>query len=185
MPLGPRDNRLIDAIEGRDGVRVDEIVWRIVREGRDPTNCSASGGRWDDRSFDVLYTSRTRDGVVGEMFFHLRQGQPVVPSRVRFHLHELKVRLGNALDLSTMASLTELGLDASTYGRLSYAERQAEYPRTQEIAEVGHFLGYDGLVVPSARSGALNIVVFCDRIASDRVEAIEDYGPVDWKRISP
>jgi hypothetical protein len=64
-----RDSRLIDALEALPARRLTETVWRVVREGRDPCNCNASGGRWDDETFDVLYTSRERDGAIAEMFF--------------------------------------------------------------------------------------------------------------------
>jgi RES domain-containing protein len=117
------------------------------------------------------------------MVFHLRAGQPVVPSRLGFGLHELRVRLQNVLDLSALQALEALGLDMRQYGRMSYLERTAEYPRTQEIAEVAHFHGYDGLLVPSARSNASNVIVFCDRIDSDQVEAIRDHGIVDWNSL--
>lgn len=184
MSLRPRDLRLIDALDGLPGLQLDETVWRIAREGRDPTNCSASGGRWDDKSFDVLYASRSKDTALAEMLFHLRQGQPIVPSKLRFSLHEIDIRLENMLDLSSIQTLSRIGLDISNFGRLSYAERQGEYPRTQEIAEVAHFHGYDGLIVPSARSDGSNIVIFCDQVSPDQMEAVIDHGPVDWKLVS-
>ncbi len=183
MTLRPRDVRLIDLLDGRAGLVLDEIVWRVARDGRDPTDCGSAGGRWDDTTFDVLYTSRTRDGALAEMSFHLKRGQPIVPSRVRFRAHEVRVRLDNALDLSEPRALKELGLDMSSYGRMSYAERMSEYPRTQEIAEVAHFHGHDGLIVPSARSLCCNIVAFCDRIHPDRLEPIRDHGVVNWSLV--
>jgi RES domain-containing protein len=183
MSSRPRDIRLIDALDGRRGISLDETVWRVAREGREPTDCSASGGRWDDATFDVLYTSRTRDGALAEMLFHLRAGQPVVPSKLRFALHEVRVRLANCLDLSSMQKLEELGYDAKQFGRLSYQERVAEYPRTQEIAEVAHFLGHDGLVVPSARSSACNVIVFCGRVESTQLQKVRDHGIVDWNAL--
>lgn len=183
MASRPRDIRLIDALDGRIGAPLDEIVWRIAREGRDPTDCSAAGGRWDDATFEVLYTSRAREGALAEMLFHLRAGQPVMPSKVRFSLHEVRVRLRNVLDLSTLAALEELGLDMRQFGRMSYLERMAEYPRTQEIAEVAHFHGHDGIVVPSARSDAVNLVVFCDRVDPDQMEAVKDHGVIDWNSL--
>jgi RES domain-containing protein len=151
----------------------------VVREGRDPVDCSASGGRWDDGSFDVLYTSRERDGAVAEMHFHLQRGQPVFPSRVRYGIHELKVSLAEVMTL-TMGDLAALGLDAARFGQLSYAERQQEYPRSQEIAEVAHFLDCDGLLVPNARWACANLVVFCDRLKPGAMEVVRDHGLVDW-----
>lgn len=180
MPPRPRDIRLVDLLDGRTGVQLDEVVWRAAREGRDPTECGSAGGRWDDTSFDVLYTSRTREAALAEMSFHLRRGQPIVPSRVRFSLHEIRVRLENALDLSNSQALLELGLDMATFGQMSYSERAAEYPRTQEISEIAHFHGHDGLIVPSARFNASNVIVFCDQVKPDQLEPAIDHGVVDW-----
>src|SRR5688572_6141376 len=109
MTLQSRDVRLIDALEGRPGLSLSQTVWRVVREGRDPTECSATGGRWDDGSFDVLYTSTERDGCIAELEFHIKKGQPLIPSKMRFKLYELQARLTNALDLSNLDDLRELG----------------------------------------------------------------------------
>ena len=39
-----RDNRLIDALEAIEPVHFKGSVWRLVRDGRNPLQCSASGG---------------------------------------------------------------------------------------------------------------------------------------------
>lgn len=117
------------------------------------------------------------------MQFHLRAGQPFVPSRLRFSLHEIRVRLKNVLDLSSFDDLESLGVDRARFGRLSYVERDAEYPRTQDIAEVAHFHGHDGLLVPSARSPATNLVIFFERIDPGQLEVVADHGVVDWNSI--
>ena len=93
MVKARRDNTLIDALEAIDPVTFAGAVWRLVRDGRDPLQCSASGGRWDDGSFDVLYTSMSQAGAVEEMRFHLMRGQPVMPSKVRYRLFELEIAL--------------------------------------------------------------------------------------------
>lgn len=175
-----RDDRLIDALDALPRSKFSGTVWRVVREEREPTQCSASGGRWDDGTFDVLYTSSERDGALSEMYFHLLRGQPVFPSKIRYVLHELHVSLKEVISLPTLADLQAIGLDTSTYGQLLYAERQLEYPRTQEIAEVAHFLECDGVVVPSARMACTNAVLFCDLLESDAVDVIADHGLIDW-----
>ncbi len=175
-----RDNLLIDAIEATDPVIFTDTVWRVVREGRDPTQCARSGGRWDDGTFDVLYTAQERDGAIGEMYFHLARGHPVFPSQVKYRLHELNVALDRALKLIDLDALAALGMDTSRFGQLSYQEREMEYPRSQDIAEVAHFLDFDGLIVPSARANCLNIVLFCDMVPPSSMEAVKDHGFVDW-----
>ena len=180
MALRARDVALIDALDGRTGLSIKEDVWRITREGRDATDCTSSGGRWDDGTFDVLYTSRTRDCVIAEMEFHLRRGQPLIPSKPKFLIYQLHISLENILDLSSLDALAALGLDLDAFGRISYVGHRSEYPRTQEIAEVANFLGFDGLLVPSARQNGVNVVVFCDRTAPDQVEIKKCFGPIDW-----
>lgn len=175
-----RDNRLLDALDTLRGAAFAGSVWRVTREGRDPLQCSAVGGRWDDRTFDVLYTSTAADGAIAEMYFHVARGQPVIPSRVRYHLHELGVRLTSCLTLVPLQTLEKLGLKVSAYGQLSYLEREQEYLRTQEIAEVAYFLGRDGLLVPSARSDHSNLVIFCEAAGPEAVEMVRDYGAIEW-----
>ena len=180
MPPGLRDSRLIDALETRTPVGFDGTLWRVVRETRDPTQCSASGGRWDDETFEVLYAAEAREGAIAELYFHLKRGQPVFPSRLRYRLHELHLSLTGLLDLSAAEALTDLGVDMARFGQLSYQERQVEYPRTQEVAEVAHFLDFSGVIVPSARWDCRNVVVFCDRMNPDDIEVVADHERIDW-----
>ncbi|MCO5730962.1 RES family NAD+ phosphorylase [Rhizobium sp. SSA_523] len=178
-----RDSALIDALDALPPRSFSGTVWRVASETRDPCQCSASGGRWDDKTFDVLYTSLEKEGALAEMYFHLLRGQPVFPSKVRFKLYELHVELSQVLDLGSLDDLTALGLDPARYKQLSYEERVAEYPRSQEIAEVAHFLDIDGLMVPSARRACSNLVVFCDRSRPDAIEIVNDHGLIDWAMV--
>ena len=182
MVKARRDNRLIDAIEAIDPVVFEGNVWRLVRDGRDPLICSASGGRWDDGTFDVLYTSLARSGALEEMRFHLMRGQPVMPSNVKYRMFEIELSLGRALQFLDLEALSRVWLNTETFGRLSYQEKNDVYPRTQEIGEVAHFLDFDGLIVPSARAEAKNVVVFCDKVDGLRESTVSDRGMIDWSR---
>lgn len=175
-----RDNDLIDALEEAASEPFEGPVWRVVREGRDPCVCGIPGGRWDDRTFDVLYTATERDGAIAEMYFHLARGQPRIPSKVRYKTFELSVSLSRLLTLPSLDELAELGFDVATFGQLSYDDREHEYPRTQDIAETAHFLEYDGILVPSARWDCANIIVFCDRLTPGTIEVAGDHGVIDW-----
>jgi hypothetical protein len=115
------------------------------------------------------------------MFFHLSEGQPVMPSRVQYRLYRLQVRLACCVSIPTLDNLAALGLKASSFGRLSYAERQQAYPRPQDIAEAAYFHGRDGLMVPSARAACANLVIFCTQTDASAVEIVEDGAVVDWE----
>ncbi len=177
---GIRDSALIDALEGAPTTIYEGTVWRAVREGHDVLQGSSYGGRWDDGTFDVLYTSEKADGAIAEIYFHVSKGQPVIPSKVVYRLYELRVEMQRALMLADLAALADLGADTTRYGALSYAERSQEYPRPQDIAEVAHFVGFDGLIVPSARFECLNVVLFSDRIPPESLEKVRDDGAIDW-----
>jgi hypothetical protein len=128
----------------------------------------------------VLYTSMSRSGALEELRFHLMRGQPVMPSKVRYRMFEIELLLGRSLQLLDLEALSQIGLNTETFGRLSYEQRNDEYPRTQEIGEVAHFLDFDGLIVPSARSDAKNVVVFCDKVDGLRESTVSDRGMIDW-----
>ena len=156
-------------------------MWRSVREGRDPLVCRRSGGRWDDGTFDVLYTSETRDAAIAERRFHLYRGQPIPPSRVRYELYELAVSLAAVMRFPDLEALASVGMDTASYGRLSYAEREREYPRSQDVAEACAFLGADGVVVPSAREpSANNLIVFCEQETVIEIGVVRAHGVVDF-----
>lgn len=182
MARTARDHRLLDSIEEHSSEAVTSKAWRVVRDGRDPVQFSAVGGRWDDRTFDVLYTSTKAGSAIAEMYFHLARGQPVFPSLVRYRLFELSLTLASCLRLDLLDLLSAIGLHIATFGQMSYAEREQEYPRTQEIAEAAHFIGHDGLIVPSARADCPNIIVFCGPAGPDAVGVIKDHGLIDWDR---
>ena len=58
-----------------------------------------------------------------------------------------------------------------------YGER--DYERTQAIGDAAYFLGFDGLLVPSARWDCQNLVVFTDQLTPADM-AVEESAVVDW-----
>jgi hypothetical protein len=105
-----------------------------------------------------------------------------MPSQVRYRLFELRIKLASCLRFAGLAELAAIGLQSGSFGQLSYSEREQEYPSSQEISEAAHFLGRDGIIVPSARSEWPNIVVFCDPAGSGAVETTHDHGMIDWNQ---
>lgn len=175
-----RDQELLDALESVEQQPYEGVVWRSVREGRDPLMCFRSGGRWDDTTFDVLYTSETREAAIEERRFHLYQGQPFPPSLIGYELFELRVAMKSVILFPTTAELEALGFDPAIYGQLSYEERNREYPRLQDIAEACFFLGADGLLVPSARHKSRNLVIFCEQDTKPTKSIERKHGLINW-----
>ena len=175
-----RDNTLLDALERLEQLPFEGPVWRSVKEGRDPLECARAGGRWDDRSFDVLYTSVTQEAAVEERRFHLYRGQPIPPSKVHFELFELHAALSHVVSFETFQDLEAVGMNSRGFGGASYSDRESEYLRSQEIAEACFFLGADGILVPSARHASRNLVIFCDQDTDPVIEVTRSHGRMIW-----
>jgi hypothetical protein len=69
--------------------------------------------------------------------------------------------------------LTTLGIDTARYASF-------DYTATQAVAAAAHFLEFDGIIVPSARSSALNLVVFLEYVTEDNSLVVAETSPVDW-----
>ena len=172
--MGARDFELLDALEALSGESFEWEVSRIVRDGREPLQGYPAGARWEPPGgFDVLYTSLEADGARAEIFFHLSRA-PVFPSRTAFLLHTIRVRTRRTLRLTDGAALA--GLVVETGG-----PPDMNYGRTQAIGDAAHFLGFDSLLVPSARWQCLNLILFMDRLNPNDEMAVTGTEPVDWR----
>lgn len=167
------DDRLLDLVGGIEGQAFDGPMWRVVRQGRDVLDGSRGSGRWNTSDMSVLYGAADPDGAVAEIHFHLHRGESVFPSRMRHDLYELSVRARETLVLADMDQLRRLGVEDARY-------RELLYTRTQEIAAAAAFLGFDGLIAPSARWDCQNIILFLDAIDLEEVRTISAHR-VDWK----
>ncbi len=131
----------------------------------------SAAARWDPGAFDVIYTSLARDGSLAEIHFHLSR-QPVFPSKLVSVLHRITLRAHRALQLADLSAAEALGMSADRYGELDYA-------RSQAIGDAAYFLGFDGLLVPSARWDCQNLVAFTDQLAPHNM-TVEESAVVDW-----
>lgn len=167
------DDRLLDALGEIAHRTFSGRMWRVVRDGRSVLDASRGAGRWNPSHLSVLYGAKEPDGAIAEIHFHLSRGQSVFPSRMRHVLHELRIRTEKTLVLADMAQLVALGVDQARY-------QEILYKRTQEIADAAAFLGFDGIIAPSARWRCENIVLFLGALNLENIEE-RDQTPVDWK----
>jgi RES domain len=178
----PRDLAMLDAIDACPREPFSGETWRVVREDRDPLVGSKSLSRWCDGTFDVLYTSLERDGAIAEVYAFWSM-QPVFPSKIRFAVNRLNAATDQTLKLLDLKRLKGLGVDVK-----QYASR--DYSRTAQISGAAWFLGFDGIIAPSARWNCLNLMVFTAH-ATPPVVSIAPAGSemIDWakwkKRTSP
>jgi len=163
------DRALLDALEAITPVPYCGPVWRVCRKERDATLPWTVVGRWSDGSFAVLYTSLESNTCLAEVYFHYCQKQPVPPSKIRFSLNELKIDLTQSLRLLDTSQLDSVGVtDPLFYERSFQKVVHHTYPITQAVGAAANFLGYDGLLVPSARIKGTNVVLLTDNITPER-----------------
>jgi hypothetical protein len=147
-----------------------------VREGHDPLEPAQISARWNIQDVDVLYAACDPDGAIAEIDYQLSM-QPVYPSAYKPILHELDIDLRAVATFEELEELIVYGVDIKEY-------RRPLYERTQEIGDVFAFLGFDGLLAPSARWPCLNVAIFMRDIPPDRLSIISSI-PVDletWKK---
>jgi len=166
-----RDPDLLDLLDAHEGIAFRGDVWRIVREGRDVLQGYPAAARWDPGTFEVLYTSLEREGALAEIYFHLTR-QPVFPSKIRSVLHRIEVQTKRTLRIADLGALEALGVSREQYASLVY-------DRTQEIGDAAAFLGFAGILAPSARWRCQNLVLFLDRFAPHDFAVVQSEA-VDW-----
>ncbi|MCP5365680.1 MAG: RES family NAD+ phosphorylase [Hyphomicrobiales bacterium] len=166
------DRELLDALEAFEPSPYSGTAWRTSWVTRDPLLGSAAGGRWHPPgTFEALYTSLDSDGSLAEIYYHLSRAPVFSSSHMR--LHRLAVRTEHTLRLDTVAILESLGIEAADFPSANLA-------RSQEIGSAAHFLEFDSLLVPSARSAGLNLVLFLDRLDQDHALKVEDTIEINW-----
>jgi RES domain-containing protein len=166
------DDRLLDALGEIEGQPFQGPMWRVVRSGRSVLDGSRGAGRWNPATLSVLYGAQEADGALAEMHYHLTRGQSVFPSRMQHNLFELRIKTKQTLILADMDQLTRLGIEERRC-------REMLYDRTREIAAAAAFMGFDGIIAPSARWACQNIVLFLDALDLDDIEEVGSE-PIDW-----
>lgn len=167
------DRELLDALESHPSEAFSGAAWRVAAKGREALLGSTAGGRWSPPGeFEVLYTSLTRAGALAEIGYRLAL-EPVWPSRLEHELHGIAVRTDRSLRFADVSGLSALGVDVRRYASFDYLA-------TQAIAAAAFFLDFDGLIVPSARSTDLNLVVFTERLDVGERLKVEASEAVDW-----
>lgn len=111
-------------------------------------------------------------GALSEIGYRLSL-EPVWPSRARHEIHRVATITERTLRLADLTALALLGVNIGRYGTF-------EYSGTQAVAAAAYFLEFDGLIVPSARSAELNLVLFTERLNIEMALTVEATNPVDW-----
>ena len=171
------DPNLLDRLSEFHSERFEGEVFRATRKSADPVAASISGGRWapppdGEAGHSVLYTSLERDGAIAEVASFLAQLTPI-PGPCQIKVTRLAVSTSHTLRL-VRSDLAALGVDMARYG-------ERDYGRTQEIGAALVFLGFDGLIAPSARWSCDNLMIFGVNHALPKTLEAVDEEQVEWR----
>ena len=167
------DRALLDALDAIDPRPFEGEAWRVTRADREGFRGSSTHGRWSPNGeFEVLYTSLERDGALAEIGHRLSL-EPVWPSRLQHEIHRIEARIERTLYIADLDTLQSLAVNIAKY-------QSFDYEATQAITAAAHFLAFDGLLVPSARSACTNLVLFLDRVTEHGRLEVRQSEPVDW-----
>jgi RES domain-containing protein len=148
-----RDSELLEYLASLKTEPFSGNVYRATRQGLDPTSPTLSSGRWmPSDSMAVLYTSLAKEGAMAELSFHLSLQTPLPSKPMTFH--ELRIETKKTVRI-TRKDFAKLGIDETQFGDIGYQ-------RTSQVGDVAGFIGYDGILVPSARWDCENLIVLCD-----------------------
>lgn len=172
------DPELLDAIAALPSGSLDRSVFRATGLTADPTVFSHSGGRWapsdeDEGGFPILYTSLDKNGAIAEVASYLSLLSPV--PRKSLKVSEIYVTTQKSLTLA-YDRLGSLGINTAGYSARSYK-------KTQVVGAAINFLGYDGLIAPSARWNCENLMIFeANHLLESRLDILssEEVAPEEW-----
>jgi len=126
-------------------------VYRHMFGERPPTLENTLGARWNPPGVAAIYLSLERETVIAEGD-HALAVQPLRP-RIDRWVYSVSVELSDALDLSAADVLERAGIGAAELDGDDQAPCRA-------VGEAVAWLGYEGLLVPSARAAGTNLVIF-------------------------
>lgn len=158
------DEDLLDRLEQLEPKRFEGQVYRVTFGSTPAERANTRGARWNPPDVAALYTSLESATVLAEAE-HLMSMQPVQP-RTRRTLHALNVNLAKVLDLRSHELLAEIGISEE-------AIRSLDFLACRRIGEAACRLGFNGILVPSARSEGSNLVIYPTNGSDSDIEVLE------------
>lgn len=153
---------MLDVLQAATAAAWSGTVYRHVFGEYPPARSNTTGARWNDSGVEAIYTSLERETALAEADYYISL-QPLRP-RAKRKMYAVSVSLQNVIDLTAPALLVRLGIDDSSL-------RAADHAPCRKVGGAVHWLGHDGLLVPSARRrGGTNLVIYDVDLVTGRFE---------------
>ena len=166
------DRKLLARVDALQPTALSTEAFRHIAKNRHPLSGAGArlqGGRWNPpESFSTLYLALAQATVVAE-FYRMAERQGRAPEDfLPRQMHRYGVTLGAALDLRSAAARDSLNLTPEALSAL-------DARRCQEIGVAAHYLGFEGVVAPSATGTGTVLAVFFESLrAESNVVSVED-----------
>jgi RES domain-containing protein len=136
------------------------------------TGAQTQGGRWNPpNSFPALYLALTHETAAAE-FYRRAEGENLAPEDLLpRRLHQYRVQLSAVLDLTNVDVRNALGIseDDITSDDRSFCN---------SLGDAAHYVGFEGILAPSATGAGDVLVVFWDRLKAE--SDVEPVSHTDW-----
>ena len=164
------DPDLLDALERLGAGQLSMTVFRHMFNDNPPELANTRGARWNPPGVAAIYASVSEATALAEAPMSI-DSQPLRPTAARRVLYRMHVELERVVELD------DKGLEAV---RLSPHDVESDdWGPCQAIGAAAAWLGYDGLVVPSARSTGENVVILLNELSPDAVLERIDQREID------
>jgi RES domain-containing protein len=166
------DRNLLGRVDALKPVALSAVAFRHIAKGRHPLSGAGArlqGGRWNPReSFSTLYLGLERETVVAE-FYRMAERQGRAPEDfLPRQMHRYEVALTGALDLRPKAARDALDLTPDSL-------RSLDVQRCQEVGAAAHYLGFEGIIAPSATGSGTVVAVFFESLkAESNVASVDE-----------
>lgn len=136
------------------------------------TGAQTLGGRWNPpNSFPALYLALTDETAAAE-FYRRAEGENLAPEDLLpRRLHQYRVRLSAVLDLTDIEIRNALGISTDD---LTSNDRSL----CNALGDAAHYVGFEGILAPSATGVGDVLVVFWDRLKAE--SDVEPFAFKDW-----
>jgi RES domain-containing protein len=141
-------------------------VYRHMFGEHAPARRNTTGARWNGPPVEAIYTSCERETALAEADYYISL-QPLRP-KARRTLYTLRVAIASVVDLTRAGVLDTLGITPA----ILCADDQAP---CRLIGGAAHWLGHNGLLVPSARNATgKNLVIYQHDLESSHFAVVGD-----------
>jgi RES domain-containing protein len=156
---------LLDALQALEAVPWEGLVYRHMLADYPPERSNTRGARWNPPEVAAIYTSLARATALAEAEYRFSL-EPFRP-RAKRTLYTIRVKLAAVLDLSRHDLLEKTGIKRPDL-------EGPDFLACQTVGGAVNWLGYDGLLVPSARSSGNNLVLYELNRAAEAVFSVVD-----------